>query len=454
MPHRPTDRNQYADLLRVGAICAVVLGHWLLTDITYRGGRVSGQDALEVVGWGRWVTLLFQVMPVVFLVGGYANAVSWTAHRDGGGGWAGWVQRRALRLLWPTTVYVGVVALAAAAAWAGGAGPAELAQTGWYLALHLWFLPVYLLLIALTPALHAAHARWGLAVPAVMAVGAAPVDVAILGPRLPLLGFANYLLVWGAMHQWGFAWHDGSLTRGRRPLGLAFGGVVLLAALLRWGPFPVDMVGAGLHAGNTTPPSIALLAFAAAQCGLLLAAEPAGRRLLASAARQRRLARANGAVMTVYLWHPVPVVLVAVTLYPAGLAPQPAIGTWQWWALRPAWFAVLTAVLIAVVTVLQRAQRPLLRLPPAAGHSPALLVSGLATVLPALGWLALNGFAPAGRPAVLALAAYACGFGLVVRSGRLRQRVRPAAGGWRRGGGGVRGDAGPGSRAVSTRGRG
>ena len=33
-------RNRYADLLRVCAIGAVVLGHWLLTDITYRGGRL------------------------------------------------------------------------------------------------------------------------------------------------------------------------------------------------------------------------------------------------------------------------------------------------------------------------------------------------------------------------------------------------------------------------------
>ncbi|MFJ8439014.1 acyltransferase family protein [Kitasatospora griseola] len=420
MPLRPTDRNHYADLLRVAAICAVVLGHWLLTDVTYRGGRVSGQDALEFVGWGRWVTLLFQVMPVVFLVGGYANAVSWTAHR--GEGWAGWVRRRTLRLLWPTAVYVGTVAPAAAAAWAGSADSRELAQAGWYLALHLWFLPVYLLLIALTPALHAAHARWGLAVPAAMAVGAALVDVAILGPRLPLVGFANYLLVWGAMHQWGFAWHDGSLTRGHRPLGLALAGGLLLAGLLARGPFPVDMVGAGLHAGNTTPPSIALLAFAAAQCGLLLAAEPAGRRLLAAAARRDRLAPLNRAAMTVYLWHPVPVLLVAVTLYPAGLAPQPSVGSWQWFLLRPAWFAVLTALLVALVAVLQRVQRPLLALTarsaPGPNRSPVLLLGGLAAALPALAWLAVNGFAPSGHPPALALAAFVCGFALVLRSGR------------------------------------
>lgn len=35
-------------------------------------------------------------------------------------------------------------------------------------------------------------------------------------------GYASYLLVWGSIHQWGFAWADGTLTlpggaRGRWP---------------------------------------------------------------------------------------------------------------------------------------------------------------------------------------------------------------------------------------------
>ncbi|HXZ75355.1 MAG TPA: hypothetical protein VEH31_31425, partial [Streptosporangiaceae bacterium] len=67
-PMPAANRNRYADLLRVCAIGGVVYGHWLLTDVTYRAGRLSGLDALEYVSWGRWVTLLFQVMPVFFLV--------------------------------------------------------------------------------------------------------------------------------------------------------------------------------------------------------------------------------------------------------------------------------------------------------------------------------------------------------------------------------------------------
>ena len=256
------ERNRYADLLRVVAIGGVVYGHWLLISVTYRDGRLSGVDALDYIAWGRWVTWLFQVMPLFFLVGGYVNARSWAAHHAVGQGWTVWVRDRAMRLWWPTAVFVVVAVLAVAVAEAAGVSRAEIAEVGWLVALQLWFLPVYLLLIALTPVLLAAHRRWGLAVPAVMTVAAALVDAGVAGPHLHVIGYANYLLVWGCIHQWGFAWQDRTLTSPWwRPFALAAGGAALLAGLLVPGWFMVDMVGSG----NTNPPSIALLAFAAVQ---------------------------------------------------------------------------------------------------------------------------------------------------------------------------------------------
>lgn len=421
-PGATAARNRYADLLRVGAIGLVVLGHWLLTDITYHGGQLSGINALYYVSWGRWVTLFFQVMPVFFLVGGYANAVSWTAHHARGESWTVWVRARLTRLIWPTTVYVAVATLAVTGARIAGADPAELAQAGWFVALHLWFLPVYLLLIALTPVMLAAQRRWGLAVPAVMALAAGGIDVGVVGARLPLIGFANYLLVWGSMHQWGFAWQDGSLTRRRwRPYALAAGGTGVLAGLLAWRVFPVDMIGAGERIGNTNPPSVALLAFAAAQAGLLLAAEPAANRLLARPRWWRSVTRINTSVMNVYLWHMAPVIMVAVTLYPTGAMPGPAVGTAQWWAFRPAWFALLTAVLVPLTLAITWAERPLRLLPAGVGEpgrrSPVLIVLGMAAIMTALARLAIGGFAPAGHLPVLVLTAYACGLLLTLLSG-------------------------------------
>ena len=418
------ERNRYADLLRVVAIGGVVCGHWLLISVTYRDGRLSGVDALDYVAWGRWVSWLFQVMPLFFLVGGYVNARSWAAHHAAGQGWTVWVRDRAMRLWWPAAVFVVVAVLAVAVAEAAGVSRAEIAEVGWLVALQLWFLPVYLLLIALTPVLLAAHRRWGLAVPAVMAAAAALVDAGVAGPHLHVIGYANYLLVWGCIHQWGFAWQDRTLTSPWwRPFALAAGGAALLAGLLVPGWFMVDMVGSG----NTNPPSIALLAFAAVQAGLVLAAESAASRLLARPGLWQRVRRLNAAVMTVYLWHFVPVIVIAVAFFPAGVMPQPAVGTARWWELRPAWLALLTVVLVPLVMVVMWAERPMLRLPaglgPSGPWSPVLLVLGLAASMAGLARLAIAGFAPDGHLPVLVLAACATGLAATLFTGRA-----PAAG--------------------------
>jgi len=426
-------RNRYADLLRVGAIFAVVYGHWVLSDITYSGGRLSGLDALEYVSWGRWITLLMQVMPVFFLVGGYANAASLTAHQARGEAWPTWVRNRVMSLLWPASVYVAVASLLAGLAVAAGVPAAELAEAGWLIALHLWFLPVYMLLILLAPAMLAAHYRWGLAVPAAMAVAAAGVDVAVVGAHVPVIGYANYFLVWGSAHQWGFAWYDGTLTRKRwRPWLLAGVGLGLLAGLLAWGPFPVDMIGAGERITNTGPPSVALLAFAATQTGLLLAAEPTVNRLLARPGWWRLVTRLNRQTMTIYLWHMVPVLVAAVALYPTGLMPQPPAGSARWWALRLAWFAVLTLLLVPLTAAVMRAERPLRLLPKGLGRpgpwSPALLVLGLSLAMTGLTRFAISGFAPGGKLPWLTLAAFAAGVTLTLISGREREQRAPVSG--------------------------
>ncbi len=418
------ERYRYLDLLRVVAIGGVVYGHWLLVDVTYSGGRLSGQDAVDYVSWGRWLTWAFQVMPVFFLVGGYVNARSWAAHQARGESWTWWVRDRAMRLWWPTTVFVAVAILAVVAARAAGADTAVVAEAGWLVALQLWFLPVYLLLITLTPVMLTLHRRWGLAVPAVMAAAAALVGAGVTGPHLHVIGYANYLLVWGSIHQWGFAWQDGTLTRARwRPYALAAGGAALLAGLVTSQAFQADMVGSG----NTNPPSIALLAYSAVQAGLVIAAAPAATRLLARPRLWRRVTRLNEATMTVYLWHFVPVIIVAVAFYPTGIMPQPAIGTARWWELRPAWLALLTVVLVPLVIAVMRAERPMIRLPAGLGRpgpwSPALLLVGLAASMFGLTRLAIAGFAPGGQLPALALAACAVGLAATLLTGRA-----PAAG--------------------------
>jgi fucose 4-O-acetylase-like acetyltransferase len=419
-PRTPaTERNRYADLLRVVAIGGVIYGHWLLISVTYADGRMSGVDALDYIEWGRWVTWLFQVMPVFFLVGGYVNAQSWMAHRARGETWTQWVRDRVLRLLWPTAVYLVVAELAVLVARAAGAPVGEVAEAGWLAAVQLWFLPVYMVLIALTPVLLAAHHRWGLAVPAVMAVAAGAVDTA--GPHPLAIGYLNYVFVWGCIHQWGFAWQDRTLTSPRwRIYVLAAGGAALLAGLLASRAFRVDMVGSG----NTNPPSIALLAFAAVQSALVLAAEPRVSGVLSGERPWRLVQRLNAQVMNAYLWHFVPVIVIVVAFYPTGVLPQPAIGSAEWWELRLAWWALLTVVLVPLVSSVTLVERPMLRLPEGLGRpgpwSPALLLAGIASAGAGLSELAISGFLPGGSVPVLALALCAIGLVAALFTGRAR----------------------------------
>ncbi|HUD37229.1 MAG TPA: acyltransferase [Streptosporangiaceae bacterium] len=425
------ERNRYADLLRVGAIGLVVAGHWLVTAITYKNGQLSGIDALAAISWGRWLTWLFQVMPVFFVVGGYANATSWTAHRARGGTWATWLRSRALRLLTPTTLYVAVAVLAVLAARAAGVSRSEIGEAAWFVGLQLWFLPVYLLLVLLTPALLALHARLGVGAPLVMVAGVVVVDVGMIGGHLPVIGFANYLLGWGAIFLLGFAWRDGWLAGRANRYVLGIIGVLALAALLAFGPFPVDMIGVSSErVQNANPPSVALCAFAAAQTGLLLAVEGAGQRLLARTRAWRLVSRLNETTMTVYLWHMLPVVLVAVIIYPAGLMPQPGVGSWQWWALRPAWIALLGLVLVPLVVLVRRLELALdrtarvgwrgIRRQSAVGGGrwlPWLVAAGVGADVFALIKITLTGFAPGGTPSLPVLSLFFGGLILVISSG-------------------------------------
>ena len=90
--------------------------------------------------------------------------------------------------------------------------------------------------------------------------------------------------------------------------------------------------------------------------------------------------------------------------------------------MRPAWFALLTVVLVPLVIAVTWAERPMLRLPAGlgrAGHwSPVLLVAGLAASGVGLARLAIGGFAPGGHVPVLVLAICAVGLVATLFTGR------------------------------------
>ncbi|WP_078912534.1 acyltransferase family protein [Streptomyces sp. NRRL S-646] len=425
-------RDRYVDFLRAWAIVLVVLGHWLITALLHGSdGELTAPELLASVPWTQWLTLLFQIMPLFFLAGGHAAAGSWARTRSAGGTATGWVGRRAVRLLLPTALYSGLVLLAVGVCSTVGVDPGTLALVGWAMAMQFWFLPVYLLLSALTPILHAAHRRWGLAVPVAMGAVALIADTVVLTAHAPRVGLLNYVLVWGVAYQLGFCWRDGLLT-GRRtllPTVLTAGGGLAFALLVELGPFPLSLIlVTGQTPSNTNPPSAAMLSWAAAQVGACLLAAPVLRRLLERERVWRVVRPVGGVSMTLYLWHMLPVLVAAAAFYLTGLAPEPALGSAAWWALRVPWLLVLGLVLVAVVSALRSWEGALVkwyeRIRPDAGpYRPWLLWPGLAGCTTALSHLATHGFTDDGRFPVLPALGLAVGVALVLLHRRRERRL-------------------------------
>jgi Acyltransferase family len=306
-----------------------------------------------------------------------------------------------------------------------------LEYAGWAVAMHLWFLAVYLVVVSLTPIAIAAQRRWGrwsLAVPATLAAGVAVVDAATLGAHVPYLGWLNYLLCWGLLYQLGIAWHEGLLA-GRRPWLLAAGSAVALALLTGVGPYPISMIGVpGQTIDNTSPPSLAMVAFGATQAGLVVAVAPAVSRLLRPA--RRVLSIANSNVMALYLWHMIPVVIVAIVGYPAGLLPQPPEGTVDWWLSRLEWIVILSLVTAVEITLLWwlrtifAAPLPMIGTPMTQRWAEPVMLGGAAMTSCGLAFLAAQGFAPDGRFAWVTAVIFGAGLVLVaLRPQRVVDRV-------------------------------
>lgn len=414
----PADRDRYVDLLRGVAIGAVVLGHWLTAAVFTRAdGSLDGVSALTVADWTHWLTWLFQVMPIFFLVGGYANAVSWRRHSDRGGSWPGWVHRRSVRLLRPTAVFVAVTVGVVVVASLAGVDPALVDQAGWVAGVALWFLAIYVAVAGLTPLTHRLHERFGLSATVVLAVAVAAGDVARIATFDPLWAQANFVLGWALIHQIGYWWRDGALPSGvARPLLLSVGGAVVLVALVAVGPWPVAMVDVpGAVIQNSSPPSLALLALVAVQTGLALAVAGRARAWLHRPLPWMVVATVNRVVLTVFLWHMVAVVIGAAALYGTGVFPEPAPLSGTWFAWRPVWLATLAAILAVLVAVFaaveQRGGRPVRAR--REGPRVAAVLAGFGVLAACVGFVRLTlgglaGDAPLGIPLVGA-SAFAAG---------------------------------------------
>ncbi|MET8750131.1 acyltransferase family protein [Streptomyces sp. NPDC004667] len=343
----PTARDRYVDLLRVASLATVVLGHWLMAAVSGdgMGNLLALVPPLQVLTWA------LQVMPVFFFVGGFSHALSYRSlerRYPGRPGYAVFLRARLRRLLRPTLVFVLVWAALALAVQLAGHGGGRLTGAALRTVTQpLWFIGIYLAMVALTPPLLRLHARHGWAAFAALAGAAALVDVLRFALGVPYVEFLNFALVWLAVHQLGFLRADGRITR---PALLGAAGLAGAVLLVAFGPYPLSMVGMpGEKVSNMAPPTLALLCHGMWLVGAVqLLARPAGAWL----ARPRvwhGVVAANGIAMTAFLWHLTAMLGVYAGQLLLGMAlPEPATGAW--WAQVPVRIllaAVLTALLVA-----------------------------------------------------------------------------------------------------------
>ncbi|GAA2461036.1 acyltransferase family protein [Streptomyces lavendulocolor] len=344
----PDTRDRYIDLLRVASLATVVLGHWLMAAVTADG---SVGNLLAVVPQLQVLTWVLQIMPVFFFVGGFSHALSYRSRP----GYAAFLRTRLQRLLRPTMVFIGVwTAAALVVQLLGGDG----GLTGVALRLvaqPLWFIGIYLAMVAFTPPLLKLHERYGWGAFAALAGGAALVDALRFAAGVPYVEFLNFAFVWLAVHQLGFLRADG---RVRAPAALAVCGLAGAAALVALGPYPLSMVGMpGEKVSNMAPPTFALLCHALWLVGAVELLRGPGGRLARRPAVWRAVVAANGVAMTAFLWH----LTAMLGVYGAMLAldvplPEPASGAW--WAQVPVRLAVAAAVTGLLVAAFRAVERP------------------------------------------------------------------------------------------------
>ncbi|WP_460477135.1 acyltransferase family protein [Brachybacterium huguangmaarense] len=355
----PASRNRVVDLLRALAITVVVLGHWTIMAVSSTGG-IEPHGVLDGARWTHPLTWIFQVMPIFFLVGGYSNALSWRSARRRGEGYAAWLRARLRRLGIPLLPLLAVWVIVCAVALAAGAGVDTVRLASQMALIPTWFLASYLLVIVVAPACLVLWERigWWSVVGGIVLAGA--IDALSIAFDNPYLGYPNYLIVWAAFHQVGYAWLDGRLAGLGRRLALVGIGALGLALLVGLGPYPVSMITAGGDAiSNSSPTRVTMAFLGLVQAGIVLSLEAPLARLLTRPRLWFATVLVNQRIMSWFLWHLTALVGVAhllLALDATALLPEPLTATW--WATRPLWALGLLAVTAVLVLVFGRFETP------------------------------------------------------------------------------------------------
>ncbi|MDH3729930.1 MAG: acyltransferase [Acidimicrobiia bacterium] len=329
-------RDDYVDFLRAFSLVIVVLWHWVFTILEVSADTVSPSNPIGYTQ-GMWVvTWLLQVMPIFFFVGGYTHRRAFDNYEKG----------RSRQFLAKRTKRLATPSLALIAGWVAiGFIVQQALEPEWIwpavilILSPLWFMIVYLVLVAITPLAVRAHWRWGEIVIVWLLGLAAVFDVLRFSHDQGWAAWLNFLVIWGLAHQFGF-FYDRLVAAPKRVAWMfVWGGMFSLIALTNMGFYPRSVVGVpGDRFSNMGPPTLAIVALILLQVGLVLVLRDwALHRLQTSQGWKRVFSWVNGNSMPLYLFHSTGMAIVVALAYVLFTYVPPTAPTTEWWLTRPIW---------------------------------------------------------------------------------------------------------------------
>ena len=353
-------RDDLIDLLRSLATTTVVVWHWVFTILVWRSDGPHADNPIGYVS-GLWsLTWVLQVMPLFFVAGGFVHARTWAKERGQPGAWRRFVARRGVQLGVPAMVLIAVVAGSGTAAALLHEGPDPWVTRAVMLVLSpLWFLVVYMALVATVPVWDWLDRRWGELVPIGLAVTTMGIDLLRFRFGHPELAWFNMVFVWGAAHQVGWSWERLRRAPVRFGHALMLIGFAALVGLTNMGLYPRSMVGTTSSVdrfSNMGPPTLPIVALLILQVGLVVAHRDRIVRLAERSGMQRFVAWLSANAMPLFLWHSVGFALFYGLM--RVLADVPETPSLVWWVTRPLWVigpALLTIPLLAATRRLRPA---------------------------------------------------------------------------------------------------
>ncbi|RJL34697.1 acyltransferase [Bailinhaonella thermotolerans] len=322
--------------MRALSLIVVVLWHWCFTILQWSPGGPQPTSPLGFTS-GLWVfTWLLQVLPLFFYVGGHVHLLSWERACARGVGIGAFVWKRlralaipglSLALTW--AVLGAIVGRAFDLSWMG--------QVVILIISPLWFLAVYLVLIALLPISLYLHRKYDVLVLIWLGGAALAVDVLRFRYGIDWVSWLNMVLVWGLAHQAGFFYERIVRLPRRFDVAILTTGLFALLGLVFSGLYPGSMVGVPGELSNMAPPTFVIVALLVFQMGVVEVFRPVMEHRLQRPLWHRVNETINRFALPLFLFHT------------TGMAIARGLGWWvfgedlndhvppdlQWWLTRP-----------------------------------------------------------------------------------------------------------------------